>query len=157
MSSFIPCVYWGISACLIAAVASVAPLPAWGDGFIGTIKTKKGEVSAQHAGQIVPLSVGDHVFQSDIISTGKGSSVGMTFTDSSMMTLGPSSKLTLDQFCFDTTTFQGVFNSSLSKGTLAVKSGDIVRQTPEAMHIAIPAALLGVRGTEFAVRADGGK
>jgi len=62
----------------------------------------------------------------------------------------------LDQFSFDTTTHVGVFDSSLKAGTLAVKSGQIVKQTPEAMHIKTPGALLGVRGTEFVVRADGG-
>ena len=41
-------------------------------------------------------------------------------------------------------------------GTLAVKSGQIVKQTPEAMHVKTPGALLVVRGTEFVVRADGG-
>ena len=63
--------------------------------------------------------------------------------------------LVLDNFRFDSTTHEGVFDSSLQKGTLAVKSGQIVKQTPEAMHIKTPAALLGVRGTEFVVRADG--
>ena len=72
-----------------------------------------------------------------------------------MMSLGPDSRLALDKFQFDTTTHDGVFDSSLQKGTLAVKSGQIVKQTPEAMHIKTPAALLGVRGTEFVVRADG--
>ncbi len=47
-----------------------------------------------------------------------------------MMSLGPNSRLALDQFAFNTTTHGGVFNASLQKGTLAVKSGQIiVRQT----------------------------
>jgi len=31
-----------------------------------------------------------------------------------------------------------------------------VQQTPEAMKVRTPGALLGVRGTQFVVRADGG-
>jgi hypothetical protein len=109
----------------------------------------------RHDGKPLPLKIGDHVYQSDTVKTEMGASVGITFVDNSMMSLGPGSQLALDQFRFDSTTHEGVFNTSLSKGTLAVKSGQIVQQTPEAMHIKTPAALLGVRGTEFLVRADG--
>jgi hypothetical protein len=131
-----------------------AAFSARADDAIGQIKTAKGDVKVLRHGAVQPLAVGDHVFQTDTVSTAKGASVGITFVDNSMMSLGPSSQLALDQFQFDTTTHAGVFNTSLTKGTLAVKSGQIVQQTPEAMHIKTPAALLGVRGTEFVVRAD---
>ena len=145
----------GILGCAVALAMGWAN-PAWAaDSAIGQVKTAKGGVSVQHDGKALPLKVGDHVYQSDTIKTEKGASVGITFVDNSMMSLGPASQLSLDQFRFDTTTHVGVFNTSLSKGTLAVKSGQIVQQTPEAMHIKTPAALLGVRGTEFLVRADG--
>ena len=138
----------------VAVAVSVAAISAQAEDSIGQVKTAKGEVKVLRHGAAQPLNVGDHVFQSDTISTAKGASVGITFVDNSMMSLGPSSQLALDQFQFDTTTHAGVFNTSLTKGTLAVKSGQIVQQTPEAMHIKTPAALLGVRGTEFLVRAD---
>jgi hypothetical protein len=139
----------GLAAALVLCCAA-----AHAEDSIGQVKTAKGDVKVMRHGAAQPLAVGDHVFQSDTISTAKGASVGITFVDNSMMSLGPSSQLALDQFQFDTTTHAGVFNTSLTKGTLAVKSGQIVQQTPEAMHIKTPAALLGVRGTEFVVRAD---
>src|SRR5277367_42923 len=139
---------------VVALAVSFTAFSASAEDAIGQIKTKMGDVKVLRHGAAQPLAVGDHVFQSDTISTAKGASVGITFVDNSMMSLGPSSQLALDQFQFDTTTHAGVFNTSLTKGTLAVKSGQIVQQTPEAMHIKTPAALLGVRGTEFVVRAD---
>jgi hypothetical protein len=139
----------GLAAALLLSCAA-----AHAEDSIGQVKTAKGDVKVVRHGQALPLAVGEHVFQSDTVSTAKGASVGITFMDNSMMSLGPSSQLALDQFQFDTTTHAGVFNTSLTKGTLAVKSGQIVQQTPEAMHIKTPAALLGVRGTEFVVRAD---
>ena len=139
---------------LILALALV-PLTARADDPIGQIKTEAGPVTVERGGAAQPVSIGDHVFQSDIVVTAAGGSVGITFADNSLMSLGPDSRLALDQFRFDTTTHDGVFDTSLQKGTLAVKSGQIVKQTPEAMHIRTPAALLGVRGTEFVVRADG--
>jgi len=138
----------------VALAISATSFSAYAEDSIGQVKTAKGDVKVMRHGAALPLAVGDHVFQSDTISTAKGASVGITFMDNSMMSLGPSSQLALDQFQFDTTTHAGVFNTSLSKGTLAVKSGQIVQQTPEAMHIKTPAALLGVRGTEFLVKAD---
>ena len=44
--------------------------------------------------------------------------------------------------------------STLSQGTLAVISGKMVKQSPEAMHVRTPSAIMGVRGTEFIVRVD---
>jgi hypothetical protein len=123
---------------------------------IGQIKTASGEVTVLRGGVSQKVGPGDRVFQSDAFTTGSDGSVGITFSDNSMMSLGPDSKLSLDQFRFDTTTQEGVFDSSLSDGTLVVKSGQIVKQTPEAMKVRTPGALLGVRGTEFVVRADGG-
>jgi hypothetical protein len=123
---------------------------------IGQIKTEAGSVTIERGGAKKTAAIGDHVFQSDTIVTAANGTVGITFADNSMMSLGPNSRLALDQFRFNATTHEGVFDSSLQKGTLAVKSGEIVHQTPEAMHIKTPAALLGVRGTEFVVRAGGG-
>jgi len=144
------------SALIVLSIAASAPAPATAEGAIGRIKTASGEVTVVRGGASQKVAPGDGVYQSDAFATGPDGSLGITFTDNSMMSLGPDSKLTLDQFRFDTTTHEGVFDSSLAKGTLAVKSGQIVKQTPEAMKVRTPGALLGVRGTEFVVRADGG-
>jgi hypothetical protein len=138
-----------------ALLLALLPYTARAADPIGQVKTADGPVTVERGGASQPVAIGDHVFQSDTVVTGAGGSVGITFVDNSMMSLGPDSRLALDKFQFDATTQDGVFDSSLQKGTLAVKSGQIVKQTPEAMHIKTPAALLGVRGTEFVVRADG--
>ena len=135
-------------------VASLAA-PAAADPAIGQIKSASGEVTVQRGGASQKVAAGDRVYQSDVLATGPDGTLGITFADNSMMSLGPDSRLSLDQFVFDTTTQVGVFESSLTSGTLAVKSGQIVKETPEAMKVRTPGALLGVRGTEFVVRAKG--
>ncbi len=145
----------GALGCVIGLTTVLTPLAAKADEPIGQVKTEAGTVTLERHGTTEPVAIGDHVYQSDTVVTAAGSTVGITFADNSMMSLGPDSRLALDDFKFDTTTHEGEFNSSLQKGTLAVKSGQIVHQTPEAMHIRTPAAVLGVRGTEFVVRADG--
>lgn len=132
-----------------------AALPAAADP-IGQIKTASGAVSIERGGARLPAAVGDRVEQSDVVTTGKDGAVGITFQDNSMMSLGPDSALALDRFKFDSTTHEGTFESSLKRGTLSVRSGYIVQQGPpgESMKVRTPAAILGVRGTEFVVRAE---
>ena len=64
------------------------------------------------------------------------------------------SALAIDRFVFNTTTNAGEFDSTLSKGTLAVISGKMVKQSPDAMRVHTPSAIMGVRGTEFIVKVD---
>jgi len=137
----------------IIALLATAAIPAWAQDAIGQIKTETGTVLIQHNGAPESAAIGVRLFESDSITTSQDGSIGITFADNSTMSLGPNTRLDLDTFQFDSTTHLGNFNVSLEKGTLAVKSGDIVRQTPEAMHIKTPVALLGVRGTEFVVLA----
>lgn len=143
-----------ISLCLIAVALTT---DAGAQEAIGQIKSVSGAVTLRRDGATHGAVAGERVYQSDELVTGADGSVGMTFADNSMMSLGPESRLSLDRFRFDSTTHDGTFESSLETGTLAVKSGQIVKQTPEAMRVRTPGALLGVRGTEFVVRADSGK
>ena len=145
-----------IPACAIAFILVFSSHASLAADAIGQIKTETGSASIERGGAARAALIGDHVFQSDVVLTGADGTVGITFADNSMMSLGPNSRLSLDEFRFNTTTHEGVFNASLPKGTLAVRSGQIVQQTPEAMHVQTPAALLGVRGTHFVVRAGGG-
>jgi hypothetical protein len=142
---------------VMIVLAALAPGVAWAEEPIGQVKTETGSVSIQRRGANQNVRVGDHVFRSDTIMTAANGTVGITFADNSLMSLGPDSRLRLDQFQFNTTTHQGRFEAALDRGTLAVKSGQIVRQTPGAMRVRTPAAMLGVRGTEFVVRAGGGQ
>ena len=96
--------------------------------------------------------MGAAVQAGDVVSTGPDGSVGITFLDNSLLSAGPNSVLAVDRFAFDSTTHQGSFESSLRTGTLAVVSGKLAKQSPEAMKVRTPAAVLGVRGTEFLVR-----
>jgi len=118
----------------------------------GQIKTSKGAAQIERAGKKLPANVGQVVQQGDLVITGADGSVGITFRDSSLVSIGPDSVLAIDRFVFDSTTHQGNFDASLKQGTLAVVSGKLAKQSPDAMKVKTPAAILGVRGTEFLVR-----
>jgi hypothetical protein len=121
---------------------------------IGQIKIAKGQVAIEREGKTLSGSVGVRVQTSDVIKTGADSSVGITMDDDSLLSAGPNSVLSLDRYSFDRTTNKGRFDASLNKGTLAVISGRIAKQSPDAMTVRTPTAILGVRGTEFAVSAN---
>jgi hypothetical protein len=118
---------------------------------IGQIKVAKGSVTIERAGQTLPGAVGARVQTADVVRTGSDGSVGITMTDNSLLSAGPNSVLALDRYEFDSTTNEGRFDASLRSGTLAVVSGRLARQSPNAMTVHTPSAILGVRGTEFVV------
>jgi len=118
----------------------------------GQIKVSKGSAQIERAGKKLSANVGQVVQPGDVVITGSDGSVGITFRDNSLVSIGPDSVLAIDRFVFDSTTHQGAFDSTLKQGTLAVVSGKLAKQSPEAMKVKTPAAILGVRGTEFLVR-----
>ena len=141
---------------LVATLVSLAPIgaSARADDVVGRIKVTRGAVHLERGGQPLPAPVGAEVRQADVVVTGADGSVGIVFLDASLLSAGPRTSLAIDRFAFDSTTNQGRFDTSLKKGTLAVVSGKIAKQSPGAMRVTTPAAILGVRGTELVVRAD---
>ena len=125
-----------------------------GAAEIGQIKVTKGEVGIERQGKTLPAAVGLRLQTADVIRTGADGSVGITMDDDSLLSAGPNSVLSLDRYVFDSTTNGGRFDASLNKGTLAVISGRIAKQSPDAMTVRTPTAILGVRGTEFVVSAN---
>jgi len=125
-----------------------------GAADIGQIKVVKGQVSIERAGEVLPASVGLRLRGADILTTGADGAVGITMSDNSLLSAGPNSVLSLDRFDFDSTTNQGQFDATLKKGSLAVISGRLAKQTPDAMKVRTPSSTLGVRGTEFVVSAN---
>lgn len=121
---------------------------------IGLVKVAKGDVRIERGGARLPATVGAAVRISDVVVTGADGSAGITFTDNSLVSVGPRSVFAIDKYRFDTTTHAGEFEGHLRQGRLAAVSGKMVKQSPESMKIRTPSAIMGVRGTEFVVQVD---
>jgi hypothetical protein len=141
----------GAAVSLALACAWLA-VPAWAD--VGQIKVAKGRVTVERKGQELAAQVGMPLEAADVVRTGADGSVGITMRDNSLLSAGPNSIVSLDSFEFDPTTSDGRFDARLQRGTLAVSSGRIAKKSPQAMTVRTPAAVLGVRGTEFVVSVD---
>ncbi|MGQ0545908.1 MAG: FecR family protein [Betaproteobacteria bacterium] len=119
---------------------------------VGEIKTTAGAAHLERGGAKLPVKVGMQVRQADKVVTGADGAVGITFLDNTLVSAGPNSTLVIDTYRFDSTTHAGKFDASLQRGSLAVISGKMVKQSPDAMRIRTPSSVLGVRGTEFVVK-----
>ncbi len=124
---------------------------------IGLIKVAKGSVQIQRGSSKIPATVGTGLQTSDTLVTGADGSAGITFTDNSLVSVGPNSVFQIDKYSFDTTTYAGEFEGNLKQGRLAAVSGKMVKQSPDSMKIRTPSAIMGVRGTEFVVQVDDAK
>jgi len=122
---------------------------------IAQIKKVTGQAAVLRSGERRPANVGDVLLVKDVIETGPGGAIGITFIDNTVFSAGPSSQIALDEFRFDSNDFRGTMLADMRQGTLAVVSGDIARSTPGAMKVKTPTAILGVRGTTFAVQVNG--
>jgi len=122
---------------------------------VGRVKTVKGTVHIERGGQRQVALVGAGVQLADTLVTGPDGAVGVTLADDTLLSAGPNSVLAIEHFAYDGVK-PGALEAALTKGTLAVVSGRIAKQAPDAMRVRTPAAILGVRGTEFVVRASDG-
>ena len=121
---------------------------------IGHIKTVKGDASIVRDGSKQAASLGDQIFRQDRVETGADGMLGVTLNDNSLFSIGPNTKLAVEEFDYDSSTLKGNMLANMLQGTLAVKSGDIARGSPGKMRVKTPFAILGVRGTTFLVRVE---
>jgi hypothetical protein len=136
---------------LFISVAAAAAGPQ-----IGQVKTVSGGAFIVRDGARLPARLGDALYEKDTLETASDGSIGVTFIDNTVFSTGPSSQVALEEYRFDSSNFQGAMLADMKRGTLSVVSGDIPRATPGAMKIRTPAAILGVRGTTFAVQVGEG-
>jgi hypothetical protein len=135
----------------VLGAAMLASVPAAAND-IAQIKVANGTVIVERGSQRLMAVPGTRLQQADVVRTGINGSVGLTFTDNTIMSAGPNSVIELERYAFNSTTHEGRIDASVRTGTLSVVSGKIAKQSPEAMKVKTPATILGVRGTEFFVQ-----
>jgi len=121
---------------------------------VGTVQKMSGPASIVRQGQTISASVGQEIFENDILQTGRDGSMGVVFSDETLLSLGPESVLVVDQYVFAPR--QGKFSIVLKmlRGTAAYLSGLISKLTPESAHFETPSASIGIRGTHFVVKVE---
>ena len=79
---------------LVTLLAWTLPPTAFADD-VGVIKVSKGTASVERSGQRMPVPVGTKVREGDVVTTGADGSVGITFGDNSLLSIGPDSRFAM--------------------------------------------------------------
>lgn len=142
---------------LIALIGAMFASTAWAGQPAGVVKLVKGNVALERASEKRTPAAGERVEVGDRIVTGADGQIGVTLTDNTLLSAGPNSTVSLDKYAFDSTTHAGVIDTSVRRGTLAVVSGKIAKQSPQSVRFRTSNAILGVRGTTFVIDAGSGE
>ena len=116
---------------------------------IGLVKTVTGEAWVITGGQRVKAQVGTAVLLGSQLKTAKAASLGVTFKDNTLMSFGPDTELTVDEFLFEPKNTKLKLAARMDKGSLDYVSGLIAKLKPEAVTVKTPTGTIGVRGTQF--------
>ena len=123
---------------------------------IGQVNEAEGGVDVRHVdGSQSTLSVGDPIFQGDVLETGPASHVGVAFVDDTIFSLDESGRMVVDEMVYDPDAQTGVFNAQVVQGVFSFVSGQVAKTSPDGMVISTPTNTIGIRGTTGAGRAGG--
>lgn len=142
---------------LIPALALVLAfsLPAQADDApIGYVKNVSGDASVSSAGQMLKAAVGSPIQIGSVLRTGPKSSMGVTFKDETVMSFGPDTELTVDEYLYAPAQGKLKLASKLTKGSLNYVSGVIAKLKPDAVSVDTPSGTIGIRGTQFVVKVE---
>ena len=111
---------------------------------IGSTVDSQNLVSRELSGASGPLNVGDDVFRSEVVRTGEDSRAKLVFLDSTNLAVGPTSRVTLDEFVYSDSVSAQKVTINLAKGVFRFTTGALDKK---AYEIKTPTTSIGVRGT----------
>ncbi|MDP1999454.1 MAG: FecR domain-containing protein [Rhodoferax sp.] len=121
---------------------------------VGFVKTVTGQAWVNTSGQSVAAQPGTPVLLGSQLKTAKGAAMGIAFKDNTLMSFGPDTELTVDEFVYAPAQGQLLLGTRLSRGSLNYVSGVIAKLRPDAVTVKTPAGIIGVRGTQFVARVE---
>lgn len=132
-----------------------SPVKAQPEARAGVLKSVRGDVRLLAPdGSTRTAKSGDIVAPIDRIETAADSGASVVLRDGTKLVVGPSSRLDLKEFHFDSTTQDGGMLVSLLQGSARMVTGLIGKTHPDAVRVETPTAVIGIRGTDFIVQAD---
>jgi len=121
---------------------------------IGFVKTVHGEATVSTSRQMQKAVPGTPFYLGSVLKTGKEGSMGVTFRDNTVMSLGADTEVTVDDYLYKPAKGDLKLVASMIQGTLHYLSGVIARLKPEAVALKTPTGIIGVRGTRFLVKVE---
>jgi hypothetical protein len=133
-------------AIVMTLVGGVAGGHAAAQEAIGAVSRIQGEANGTRGGATRALGLNAPVFLNEIVSTGDGARLEVTFADDTRVTVGEKAKLTLDTFVFDPAAGNGAIKFGVT-GALRFVSGKLTKLASSDVSVTTGVATLGIRGT----------
>ena len=92
---------------------------------IGRVDTIEGTVHVIRNGEKILLSKNDSILQGDTILTGEDGTIGITFIDETIFSLGEDGEMTIDEMVYNPDGQEGTFAANMVSGVFSFISGEI--------------------------------
>lgn len=115
---------------------------------IGKVSLLKGDAAASRDNQTIKLENNSPIEEHDKIVTGNNSQIQLTFEDKTVITLGSSSALDIQEYLNDAQQPKAKFK--FNQGTFKSITGEIGKKAPENFNLETKTATIGIRGTTVA-------
>ena len=122
-----------------AAATAVAPK------VIGHVVKMTGSASIVRNGVTIDLNNGDNVYQSDVVQTGSGSTLGLVMIDGTTFNLTANARLMMNDLTYDATSTSNTSLFTLVQGAASFVAGQVAKTGD--MKVSTPVATMGIRGT----------
>ena len=120
--------------------------------IIGHVTKLTGTATAVRNGVSIILNQGDNVEKGDVVQSGSGSTVGITFIDGTVFGLSSNARMVLNEMVYDPSGSNNSSLMSLVAGTISFVAGETAKHGD--MKVDTPVATMGIRGTAVLVEID---
>ena len=113
---------------------------------IGKVQTLEGGATVVRTNGVTEtLKVGDPVFQGDVVMTGPGAKLGISFLDGTLFSLTNNARMVLNKLVYEPNGSDNSMLFNLVEGTFVFAAGKIAPTGD--MKVQTPVATMGIRGT----------
>ncbi len=121
---------------------------------IGNIMVIKGSAEVQRSSGNVSATMGMIILEGDTIITIEKSRVQVMLKDDTVITIGPSSRFSFDEFSFDGTP-NSKLQMSATRGFFRSVTGKLGKVAPNRFKVKTANATIGIRGTDLSADIHG--
>jgi hypothetical protein len=129
---------------------------AYAESFVGIVKTMEGNPTIIRNGEPQAAVRGMQVRKGDRVKTDSSGAIGLVFSDDTVLSMGPDTEITLDDYLFEPVNGRLSFVAAILRGTVCYLSGQIAKLAPSAIRLVMPNASIGVRGTRVLIKVEQG-
>ncbi len=122
--------------------------------FVGMVKSIRGNATIERSSETIKAAPGMTLKQGDIVKTRPDSTIALVFSDDTRISLGPTTKVAIDEYIFKPVEKRMAFVTRIIHGTISFLSGQIEKIRPKSVKLILPTATIGVRGTHVLIKVD---